>query len=97
MSKRANKEREKKAALRLRLKDMASGAYGGYHRLDFDGEDFTGMASEMGLDAFGRWVGAIGNELLDDAHKYLTEPRNLEHFDSLDKAVDLLWEHGIRA
>ncbi len=100
MAKRVSKtEREaaEQTALKARLRDLALGAYGGYSPFNFDGDEFAGMASEMGLEAFGRWIGAIGNALLDEKSMYLIEARCLEHFDSLDEAVKHLWESGVRA
>lgn len=88
---------QEKAALKQRLADMARGAYGGNQPLDFDADTFGVMSGEMGLDAFGRWLVAIGKYLLGEKHQYLIELWNLAHFDSLDGAVDFLHEHGVRA
>jgi hypothetical protein len=92
------READGKARLRRRLADLALGAYGGYQALDFDGESFAGMAPEMGMEAFGRWIGGIEHALLtEDRHKDLTAARYLEHYDTLDTATEMLWRHGVRA
>jgi hypothetical protein len=96
VKKRTKQQREEaeKAALRKRLRDMASGAYGDLSPLAWDDEgDFTGMAAEMGLDAFGRWLGAIGR----DFGGHYVEPSYLHHFDYLSTATDFLYDAGIRA
>lgn len=85
-----------KAALEQRLRDIAWGAYGDYEAPEWDGDQSTGLASEMGVDAFGRFVGAIGKVFCDDSRGYLVNLRNLEHFDSFDAAVEHLWNGGVR-
>jgi hypothetical protein len=94
---KAEREAAEKAAIRRRLKDMAIGAYGGYSQPDWEAEDFVGMANEMGLDAFGRWVGAIRVAWIEKDREWVTDYQNLEHFDTLDKATEFLWENGVRA
>lgn len=96
MAKKRNKADDGKARLRQRLKDLAYGALGGYHPPDFESEEFVGMVSEMGIDSWGRWVGAIHNALLGDERKMYVEPRYLERYDSLDTATEFLWEIGVR-
>lgn len=93
---KAEREAAEKAALRARLKDIACGAYGGLIPLAFDAEEFAGLMSELGADAFGRFVGGVENALLDDDHKMLGEARYLEHYDDLDKLADMLWRNGVR-
>jgi hypothetical protein len=97
-AKRRKKTDDGKARLRKRLKDLAYGAYGPYNYIDFDAEDIGGMAGELGLDGFARWLGAIKNALLQDADnpdQYIA-PINLDQFDTMEKATDYLWERGIR-
>lgn len=91
------KETEEKARLRQRLTDLAIGAYGGYEMPDFCGDTFISMASDLGLDAFGRWIGAIRNTFLDgDKTDHRISDTNLENFDSLHSATEWLWEQGVR-
>jgi hypothetical protein len=97
LTKKQIAEHAEKADLRARLYDIAMGAYGGFEMPEIEGDNAMGMASDIGLEAFGRWIGAIGNVLLDDSTLYLIKPNNLEYFDSIDKAVEHLYGSGVRA
>lgn len=96
------KEKTERAALYQRLLDMMLGAFGGYEPINFEGtpdddDALMGLQSDMGLDAWGRWLGAINRNLLDKHHKFLINFNHLEHFEWLYKAADHLFEHGVRA
>lgn len=95
-TKRRKKADDGKARLRQRLKDLATGAYGPNQPPDFGSEDIGGMAGEMGLDAFARWLGAIRWALLDDGEESYIGPVWMENYDTLEKATDFLWKRGIR-
>lgn len=95
--KKQQREAQQKQALRQRLEDLASGAYGYYAPLDWHNEEFTGMAGEMGLDAFARWLGAIKVSLLKEHQEWLVSMSDLENFDTINKATEWLWDGGVRA
>jgi hypothetical protein len=88
LTKKQQRGAAEKAALKQRLLDLAHGAYGGFDGFEPEAE-FCSMAAEMGLEAFGRWIGAI--------EKYLISPTCFEYFDTIDKAVDHLYRAGVRA
>lgn len=85
------------AAIRARLLDLAQGALGHCVLPDFDDEGaFAGMSSELGIDTFGRWVGAIQRAFGADALK-LDATWMLEEYDDIDRAAAWLHERGVRA
>lgn len=91
MSKARDSARQK-AALRDVLEDMAI-ASGVEIDTDGDNEWWTGEPS-----AFGRLMRAIVVRWgLDDDGRYVVAYWNLEHYDSLDKLTDFLYEHDLRA
>ncbi len=86
-----------KAALKQRLTDLLHGAMGYAYPIAFDGDEFGGIAGEVGLEAMGRWFGAIRKVLLAENQKRLLEDYNFHHFDFMQTATDFLWENGVRA
>jgi len=97
-TKKQQREAVEKAALSQRLTDIACGAYGPYEALNWHNEDeFSGMAGEMGVEAFARWIGGIKSSLLDKDQAYLVDLHNLHHFDYISKATDHLYGYGVRA
>jgi hypothetical protein len=90
--------KQEKAELRQRLLDLAAGAYGGYQSLDWLGEEFGGMATEVGLEVFGRWIGAIRVTFCGgDRADYRVSDTSLGKFDSVNGAVEWLYECHVRA
>lgn len=93
-AKKAMREAQEKKRLRQRLTDLAQGAMG--HCFVPDGEEDTaGMAAEMGIESFGRWVGAIQRTFGADDNAF-DKTWMLEHYDTLDAATDFLWDCGVR-
>lgn len=102
---KAQQEARQRAALRHRVLDMIRGANGDYALPDI-GEDGGGLGAQMGLEAFGRFLGAIryawnmsstrenGAGKIQD---FRFNPGNLESFDSVGSIVEMLWECGVRA
>jgi hypothetical protein len=100
------REQDEKAALRARLIDMLRGAHGDYDPPDLDPDDGS-LSVELGMEAFGRWVGAIRQEWERPRDQpsvdgdglvpsFLFIPGELHTFDTLDTAVERLYEHGAR-
>lgn len=89
---RAQREQDKKDALRRRLVDLAQGAQG---RGPLPGDEHAGLAAELGIETFVRWVGAIHQTFGTDNNK-LAELWMLEEYDDFDKAVEYLWSRGVR-
>ena len=92
MTKRELKEKKDKAALRLRIADIVSGACG----RDMELEDW------VTIEEVGRVVGAIGDRLNlpkfdEDKKSYLVGIHTVEHYDCVDEIVKYLWENGVKA
>jgi hypothetical protein len=99
-----------KAALRVRLSDMFAGAIRGMSMQD-DGEDDVLVGASGGFEEIAGWLHAArvyldftrddeawpqswtDTELMDRAFHY----DNLQHFDTLNKAVEHLYSYGFRA
>ena len=64
MSAKRKRTDDGKAKLKQRLTDLLHGALGNCSPTVFDGDGFAGIANEAGLEAMGRWLGAIGKVLL---------------------------------
>ena len=78
-----------------RCRDIARGAFGGYGGFEqIDDEESGGFPFAMGLDAFGRWLGAVQQEFFGDKRGYLFEPTGLEKFDKrFADVVTFLWDN----
>jgi hypothetical protein len=91
MSKQSSGIRQR-AALRSLIEDMAIAAG---IEIDGDGDNewWSGDPS-----TFGRLMRAIVRRWdLDDDGQYVVRYWNLEHYDTLDKLVDFLYENDLRA
>jgi hypothetical protein len=92
-----------KSALRLRLYDLACGAFG----QGFTEDSLDDLGGELihitDIEGFGRWLCAIRevfelNDSVEGQHKaYMTHPQCLHKFATLDSATEFLYERGIRA
>lgn len=91
-SKKSTREAQGKKRLRQRLMDLAQGAMG--HCFAPTGEDDVSMAAEMGIGAFGQWVGAIQRTFGSD-YDVFDKAWMLENYDTLDSATEYLWERGV--
>lgn len=91
---KADRERAEKAALRQRLTDLAQGALGCCVLNQDPDEDW--LLNSMGLDDFGRFLGAVQRALGADDNK-LDALWMLENYDEIGKATEYLWERGVRA
>lgn len=93
---KTNRERAEKAALRQRLTDLAQGALGHCCLPDGDeSRDHGGMAAEMGLDVFSRWVGAVQATFGSD-DLALDKVWMLGEYDYISKVTEYLFERGVR-
>lgn len=91
LSTRARKETAKKAALRQRIADIASGARGA---------DFDAAEEILALEDLPRFLSALKERfpaLKEDEQEAVTANWRLDEFEMLDVATDHLWDHGIRA
>lgn len=93
-TKKVMRESQAKARLRQRLVDLAQGAMG--HCVVPDGDEYiAGMAAEMGIVSFGQWIGAIQRTFGSDDNAF-DKSWMLEHYDTLDRATEYLWDCGVR-
>ncbi len=89
--------------LRQRLSDIAFGANGGYEPED-NPEDGIGLFHTMGAEEFSQFIAAVeavfnlGTSAPGDNYRKRTAiaPRNLRHFNTLDKLTDWLIDCGVR-
>lgn len=88
------REAEEKKKLHARLMDFVIGANGGCSPEDIDGKTQLGS---LEVAAFGRFLRCIDLQLLSVNREYLIKPHNFSKFDTLESAVDFLFDHGIRA
>lgn len=95
MKRRTKSDREgaEKAALRQRLVDLAQGALGWCELNQAPDEDW--LLNSMGLDDFGRFLGAVQRTFGADGKK-LVEPYMVHHYDRINTARDYLFERGVR-
>lgn len=82
-----------KKQLRQRLMDLAQGSMG-HNGIDFEtGDDNPmGMLGWMGIDEWFRWILAARRALGGELEERAFEIWNLHHFETLDGAVEHLWE-----
>jgi len=100
---KAQRIADEKAALRRRVLDIALGVYGGTSATDPNSEYFPGFACDMGIEDFGKFVAAMKREWSAPKSEagwiaeFFFEPRMMHRFDTLDGAVDTLYQQGVRA
>lgn len=83
------------AAIRARLIDLAQGALGQCVMPDFKNECFGGMAAELGIEVFSRWVGAVQAAFGSDDERF-DALWMLAEYDSIDRAAEWLHDRGVR-
>lgn len=91
-----------KIKLREAMLLMLYGAHGGYELTYFTrpSEQRMSLPAEIGLDTFGRWLGALQAHLTfvtNEQREFIAKPRMLEKYDSFDDAVEFLYDIGVRA
>lgn len=86
-----------KNAIRARLMDLLVGADSGFEHVEHDDEDnFEGIFTEYGAEVVGPWISAIRYTFDPaDEHPEAFHPRHLEHFDTLDSAVEHLFNYHV--
>lgn len=102
--KREDEKQAELAAIELRLADLAQGAAGWAHFDDGEMEESAGLAHEMGIPDFFRYVCAVkvtfeeGGSSEAPALDHAFWISNLENFaDRFHAAAEHLWEAGARA
>jgi hypothetical protein len=103
MTKKEKRKLVDLAGLELRLRDMAQGAAGHCVFGDGQDEDSAGIAYEMGMPEWLRFVGAVRRSFRESgtnaapARSVAFELWNLEHFaDRFDVAAEHLYDYGAR-
>lgn len=93
-----------KARLRQKAYDLLCGAGGGYTDVAryFDRpEDEQGpIVCELGLETFGRWLGALQQHLTfttEEQRAFIAKPIAIDHYDKFDDVIDWLYGSGVRA
>ena len=98
---KAQREADEKAALRQRIRDIATGAAG----CEPDEESGLDLVSELGAEGMSRFLPAL-REVFElwslesgEGHQraWLLGPHTLHNYENLDKLTDLFYEEGIRA
>lgn len=84
---KAQREAAQKAALRQRVRDIATGAAG----YEFDSDDEFATA-----DFLSRFVAALQITFGNEQNGFLWKPHCLGGWDNIDAATEQLWAHGIR-
>ena len=97
-----------KVAFYQRIVDIARGAHGGYSWTDPEDEDFFGLCNDLGVEGYGRYVGALRNVFAETPkpHEEISAGKMYAHwFDADDihryddprKAAEFMYEQGARA
>lgn len=88
---------------------MLLGAVGGCAMPTIEGDECPGLACEVGIEIFGRWVGSIRQEwnvripaeqqgLGGRLPDFFFNPENLEEFDDFHKLAETMYDvYGCRA
>lgn len=97
MTQKEKVEAYEREQLKARLIDFWYGAAGDNYYDDPEDEAFPGFESACGLDAFGRFVGAIKKQLLKETQAYLVEPNGLENFTNLERLIEYLRRNEVKA
>lgn len=97
-TKRENKVKTEMAALSRRLLDIASGAYGAYEDFpDLMSDTLGSLPTELGTEAFGRFVGAVERSILKpSSREYIARPSNYAKWDTLPELVKFMHDNGVR-
>ncbi len=92
------------AEIEMRLVDLAQGAVGHFSFADGQDDGSAGLAFEMGISEWLRFVGAVKRTFQESgpssepAQTYAFELYNLHHFaDRFDEAAQFLYDVGARA
>lgn len=106
MKRKTKKDREMAQRNKLydRCLDLLRGAGGGYtdveNYLSTPPDERGSMIAELGSEIFGRWLGAVAQHLTfvsEGQQAMIVKPAFLEKYDDFDKAIDWLYELGVRA
>lgn len=92
---KAQREASELQGIERRLLDIAYGAHGDYAPiLGASDSDFQGVASELGIEAFGRFIGGIRNVFFaEDRDSWMLRAGQLHKFDSIKVAAKYLHDH----
>lgn len=105
---KAQRIENEKAALKQRLMDLARGSYGGYAMTEPGHEDFMGYCSELGIEAYARYVGAI-KALFSESpetnveispgkmYGHWFDADDVYRYDKPDEAAEFMYAQGARA
>ena len=91
-TKRQTKDKEplaQKAALRVRIRDLAIGAAG--CSLGPDDEE------PLSLEVASRLIPVLMEEFGNEKNQHLFKPHNLDEYEYVDKITDFYWRNGVRA
>lgn len=96
LTQKQKKEKDEKEKLRRRLVDILYGAHGDYawDADPYETDYFLGMES---FETIGNYLGVIKQLLIPKDKEWLMQFHSIEHFTTIDSAVDYLYKHGIRA
>jgi hypothetical protein len=68
--------------------------------LELKRDERGSFPAEVGLDTFGRWLGAVQKHLAfvsEEQRAFIARPHVLDRYDDFDTAVTWLYEIGVRA
>jgi hypothetical protein len=88
-----------RAELAQQMYDLLCGANGGYELVNVFSQEI-GLASELGVDSWARWIGAMQKHLKcinAQQREFIGEVRLLDRYDTFDGALNFLFDLGVRA